>query len=90
MFGIFLQAAKLYTGKQAHGVYVVVEHHERAALNSGLTIKEFVWGFLQILFFVCVCEMTVYFIIFKTNYLISCYFLGIFVAFWKNIDAHGN
>lgn len=56
MFGIFLQAAKLYTGKQAHGVYVIVEHHERAALNSGLTIKEFVWVFFYKFFFcVCVC-----------------------------------
>jgi len=40
MFGIFLQAAKLYTSKQAHGVYATVLCHERAAINSGLIIKE--------------------------------------------------
>lgn len=50
MFGIFLQAAKLYTSKQAHEVYVIVTRYERAAINSGSIIKEFV----------CVCVYKFY------------------------------
>lgn len=41
MFGIFLQAAKLHTSKQAHGVYVIVRRHETATINSGSIIREF-------------------------------------------------
>lgn len=64
MFGIFLQAAKLYTSKQAHRVYVIVTHRERTALNAGSTIKEFAWVFFtnsSLFFFFC--EMTIYSII---------------------------
>lgn len=62
MFGIFLQAAKLYTSKQAHEVYVIVTHHERAAINSGSIIKELGGGGINSIH--VFCETTVYFITF--------------------------
>lgn len=59
MFGIFLQAAKLYTSKQAQGVYILVTQRERGARNSGLIMKEFrVFKINSMIFF---CETILFY-----------------------------